>query len=386
MSPVVDLVMPKLGLTMTEGRIARWTVQPGGRFAAGDVVVVVETDKIANEVEAPAGGVLLEVLEPEGSIAPVGKPIARWRLDEAVPAGRNSGDSTPPPAHGNAPDAAQSVVQRRARAQDGRVISTPYARRLAREAGIELAGMTGTGPRGRIKGADVIRALEARKRAGAIPSVGPSQPQAPICSAAIAAPRTAPVARLLSFAAADVDMGRLLAIGQSLEKCAARPIFAPRDIVVLACLRTLGSGLGHGAAPVIGVELETADGAVFGALKVRGRITLSSLAAELNDLERRARKEGLRPEEQEAGTLVILSSRGAVRTFAPAAPAGWHAALGLGTVCRRLRPDAQGRPALVHEMRLVLSYDAEAMPHASALRLLGTVKALLEEPFALLAG
>jgi pyruvate dehydrogenase E2 component (dihydrolipoamide acetyltransferase) len=242
-----------------------------------------------------------------------------------------------------------------------------------------LAGITGTGPRGRIKEADVTRALAARRRAaaGAAPAPAPH--------AAVTAPPASPAARLLSFAAADVDMGRLLAIGQSLERSAARPIFALRDIVVLACLQALASGLGHGTPPVIGVEVETPDGTVFGAIKVPGRITLSSLAAELSDLERSA-KEGLRRDDEERGTLLILWSGGAIGTFAPAVPAQWQAALGVGTVRRQLRPDAQGRPALAHEMRLVLSYDAEVMRHASALRLLGAVKALLEEPLALLAG
>jgi pyruvate dehydrogenase E2 component (dihydrolipoamide acetyltransferase) len=79
MTPTAEIVMPKLGLTMTEGRIARWVVAPGAHFAAGDVIVEIETDKIVNEVEAPAAGTLLELLEPEGATTPVGTPIARWR-------------------------------------------------------------------------------------------------------------------------------------------------------------------------------------------------------------------------------------------------------------------------------------------------------------------
>jgi pyruvate dehydrogenase E2 component (dihydrolipoamide acetyltransferase) len=84
--------------------------------------------------------------------------------------------------------------------------------------------------------------------------------------------------------------------------------------------------------------------------------------------------------------LVIQSSGPAVRVFGPAVPRGWQAVLGLGTVRRLLRPDPEGRPALAHELTVVLSYDAETLPHAAALRLLGAVKALLEEPLALLAG
>ncbi len=74
--------MPKLGLTMTEGTIARWDVAPGGRFAAGDIILVVETDKIAYDVEAPGPGILQEVLVAEGSAVPVGTPIGRWDVGD----------------------------------------------------------------------------------------------------------------------------------------------------------------------------------------------------------------------------------------------------------------------------------------------------------------
>ena len=73
-----DFVMPKLGLTMTEGTVARWGVTPGSRFEAGDIIVVVETDKIAYDVEAPAPGILHAVLVSEGDAVPVGTPIGRW--------------------------------------------------------------------------------------------------------------------------------------------------------------------------------------------------------------------------------------------------------------------------------------------------------------------
>ena len=74
--------MPKLGLTMTEGTVARWDVAPGGRFQAGDIILVVETDKIAYDVEAPGPGILQEVLVAAGSAVPVGTPIGRWDVGD----------------------------------------------------------------------------------------------------------------------------------------------------------------------------------------------------------------------------------------------------------------------------------------------------------------
>jgi pyruvate dehydrogenase E2 component (dihydrolipoamide acetyltransferase) len=371
---------------MSEGRIARWALQPGRRFAAGDVVVVVETDKIANEVEAPARGLLLEVLEPEGAVAPVGKPIARWRLDETSLAGDSAADAAPTTAHSSAPEPREAAPPRPARAQAGRVVATPYARRLAREVGMPLAGLRGSGPRGHIKAADVIHAVNERQHAAAAAVACAAQGPSLVPSAATAAQPLAPAAPAVSFAVADVDMGRLGEIARNLRTTAGGPIYTPRDYVALACLRAIASALDKPVRPTIGVEVETPAGAALAALAVQGRVTLSSLAAELCDLGQRARQGGLRPDEQGGGVSVLQSSGPAVRVFGPAVPPGWQAALGLGTVRRLLRPDAQGRPALAHEMTLVLSYDTQALPHAAALRLLGAVKALLEEPLALLAG
>jgi pyruvate dehydrogenase E2 component (dihydrolipoamide acetyltransferase) len=240
---------------MSEGRIARWALQPGRRFAAGDVVVVVETDKIANEVEAPARGLLLEVLEPEGAIAPVGKPIARWRLDETSLAGDSAADAAPTAARSSAPETKEAAPPRAARAQAGRVVATPYARRLAREAGMPLAGLRGSGPRGRIKAADVIHAVNERQHAAAAAVTCAEQGPAPVPSAATAAQPLAPAARAVSFAVADVDMGRLGEIARNLRTAAGDPIYTPRDYVALACLRAMASARDKPVRPTIGCAI-----------------------------------------------------------------------------------------------------------------------------------
>src|SRR5512140_2541451 len=82
-----ELLMPKLGLTMKEGVIAEWMKSPGQAFAQGDVLVVVETEKIAYEIEAESPGVLQEILVGNGGLAPVGSVIARWKSDAVVEKG-----------------------------------------------------------------------------------------------------------------------------------------------------------------------------------------------------------------------------------------------------------------------------------------------------------
>ena len=149
MTASAEIVMPKLGLTMTEGLIAEWRVQPGARVAAGDILFVVETEKIATDIEAAGEGEILELLIPAGSTVAVGTPVARWTgaasgTPEASPAAAQT-----EPAQAPAPPPV---------AFGSRVRATPLARRIARERGVDLATLTGSGPRGRIKAKDVPEA------------------------------------------------------------------------------------------------------------------------------------------------------------------------------------------------------------------------------------
>ncbi len=167
--------MPKLGLTMTEGTIARWDLAPGSRFATGDIIVVVETDKIAYDVEAPAPGILQEVLVGAGSAVPVGTPIGRWDVGDikvSLDAPDLAPAAEPAAAAATAVEALPPVPARPPQSAGERTLATPYARRLARQAGIDLRGLDGTGPRGRIKAADVERAIATGRSA-------PTPPAAP---------------------------------------------------------------------------------------------------------------------------------------------------------------------------------------------------------------
>ena len=153
--------MPKLGLTMTEGVVARWDVAPGNRFAAGDIILVVETDKIAYDIEAPAPGILEEVLVSAGSAVPVGTPIGRWDVGDIkvsldAPSAEAAAEPRVAPSDAGTPLASPATP---ARSEGERILATPFARRLARQAGIDLRSLDGTGPGGRIKAADIERAI-----------------------------------------------------------------------------------------------------------------------------------------------------------------------------------------------------------------------------------
>ncbi len=365
MTNAAELVMPKLGLTMTEGRVAQWMVKPGEQFAQGDVIVVIETDKIANDVEAPAAGQLIEIRAEEGSVVPVGAPIAKWRLEGAHSQSKST-DRGDDRRVTNEDLPASPEVDAPLKSQDragARIIATPLARRMARDANLDLAELTGTGPNGRIKAADVEKALALRGAAEADQQIAASTPiseRVPESSAA-----------RLSFATIDINVDALLAIQASLTK-SGNGTFELRDYIALACARALAPD----RPPVrLGIELSGVRGPV-GFLVERGE-TLSSLANKRASLEQNSGED----EDTTGGDVVILATEVPLHVFAPAAPAGWRMALGVGSI-RRIRGGPDGA---VHELSLALSYDAATRDHASSARFLGSIKALLEEPLQLLA-
>jgi pyruvate dehydrogenase E2 component (dihydrolipoamide acetyltransferase) len=156
------VVMPKLGLTMTEGAIAGWLKQPGDAVTAGEEIAEIETDKITYTLEAPADGTLLEILLPAGETAPVKETIA-WIGEpyEALPDA--NAEARPPsaeePVSANQPnnqvnhDMSASVPVNQAAANT--ILATPFAKKVARENSVSLGQVSGSGPNGRIQSADV---------------------------------------------------------------------------------------------------------------------------------------------------------------------------------------------------------------------------------------
>ena len=154
-----SLLMPKLGLTMNEGLLAEWRIAAGDSFAGGDILFVVETDKIASEVAAEADGRLVEILVPAGQAAAVGAELATVEHADGTAA-----DRSPAPMKACKVEPAEDRAREKqanaggaGQPQDERVVATPFARRLARLHGVNLSRVIGSGPRGRIKAADIER-------------------------------------------------------------------------------------------------------------------------------------------------------------------------------------------------------------------------------------
>lgn len=160
----MDFVVPKLSATMETATVLKWLKKPGDRVKLGEALVEIETDKAAIEVEAPADATLATIVAPEGTKVPIGATLAT--LDAASGAGPAREPAKPvamkpvlvapaAPVHAPAPSRTEIAGPLRVPLPP-RVLASPLARRLARESGIEIAALRGTGPHGRVRKRDVI--------------------------------------------------------------------------------------------------------------------------------------------------------------------------------------------------------------------------------------
>ena len=159
-----EVLMPKLGLTMTEGTIEEWKHKEGDSVKKGDILFSVATDKLTNDVEAEADGVLLKILLPEGETAPCKAVIAYiGEAGEVIAEGGASAESTAAQAPASSAAAVPAKTPAVTRDPGTPVLASPAAKKLAKEKGVDLALVAGTGPKGRITLEDVEAYLTAPK-------------------------------------------------------------------------------------------------------------------------------------------------------------------------------------------------------------------------------
>ena len=156
----IDLPLPRLGETMEEGRIVTWLKQPGDTFKRGEILLEVETDKTVVEVPALQDGVMVRHLAAEADMIPVDAPIARIEVAGAAAAAPKQAAAPTPIAPRPTPQVARSI-------DNGGLRASPRARRLARDRGVDLAALIGSGRNGRISGDDVLAAGTTKDTAAA---------------------------------------------------------------------------------------------------------------------------------------------------------------------------------------------------------------------------
>lgn len=396
----VDLLMPKLGLTMTEGSVSEWKVDPGGEVRAGEVVVVIETEKVAYDVEAEVDGTLLAIDVPVGETVPVGARLARIGVHAETLA---EVDAEPTPARESemrianedpVAIAAKAVGPART---DGRIVATPLARKLAAGSSVDLRAVAGSGPRGRIKADDVRKAATseaATPPASAAPAAGRRRPS----------PTQATMARRLSavkhgvphfYLATEVELSALEALRANLNADTTRPRLSITAFIVAAVGRALNDQpsantvwaddelLSYGSADV-GIAVHTAQGLFVPVVRDVGAKPLDRIAREAGELIERTRAGTLSLDDMTGGAITV-SNAGMhdVTYITPIVSPGQSAILGVGSVRPVFRPDADGKPVLRRELGLVLAADHRIFDGVSGIELLNRIVGYLESPLSL---
>jgi pyruvate dehydrogenase E2 component (dihydrolipoyllysine-residue acetyltransferase) len=412
---MAQLVMPKLGLTMTEGLLSEWRVQEGDAFAVGDVLYVVETEKVANEIEAEAAGVVGQLLIEAGETVPVGTPIATLAGEQAAspvpPAG--GGPAAKPPREETDASAAGPVVAQGQgewqwpRKNGDRILATPLARRLARESSIDLGEITGSGPRGRIKAADVEAARSKRKQPVALREVATDALVAPMAGAREIVPdaiRLATVRRVTAakrdiphfYVMHEAEISSLMSLRQSLNDDAVRTKISVTHMLIKAFGVSLAEMpeanriwlndkiIAFDRADV-GMVVEAPDGLRIPMVRDVGRKPLDQIASDAAALAQKAREGGLAPDDVGGGSASIsnvgmFGASGVTPIINPP-----HAMiLGVGGERQVFRPDASGEPKLCRELVFTLACDHRIHDGALAARFLNHFVSLIESPLRLL--
>ncbi|MEJ5294214.1 MAG: biotin/lipoyl-containing protein, partial [Fimbriimonadales bacterium] len=197
------IIMPKMGDAMEEGTLVRWLKQEGDAVKEGEPIAEIATDKATIEIEAPGSGILKGIRVPEGAVVPINTPLAYIVAEgESVPT-EGTTPATPPAAAKEAPAPATppAAVSQPVSTDGDRVKASPLARKIAREHGIDLRLIQGTGPQGRIVERDVLAYLEAQKAAPTPPPApAPAPVPTPVPAPAVAG-RTEPLSRLRQITA-----------------------------------------------------------------------------------------------------------------------------------------------------------------------------------------
>jgi pyruvate dehydrogenase E2 component (dihydrolipoamide acetyltransferase) len=401
MTRLTDLVMPKLGLTMTEGRIAEWCVAAGGRVASGDVLLVVETDKIANEIEAPGAGEVREILVAAGETVPVGTVIARWTGPGLPTADRDQTEGAT--AASDRTGGGSAHAPSAGRSDSGRRVATPLARRLARQHGIDLDEIAGTGPGRRIRARDVERVREmAAKGAPAARRSFPagSRRIEPTRHQMVAAQRLEHAKRDIPhfYLTAEAEVSRFLALKEELAEDARLPRLTATHLFLAAMGRALtelpaanriwadDGFLAFGAVD-IGIAVQSADGLIVPVLRDVAGKTLQQVAIEATALVERARRGDIVPDDVSGGALTLsnLGMHGVSRVI-PIINPPHSAILGIGSLQQVFRPNAAGQPELRREIGLALAADHRVLDGVNAAALLNAIIRHVEHPYRLFYG
>jgi pyruvate dehydrogenase E2 component (dihydrolipoamide acetyltransferase) len=452
----VDVVMPRLSDSMEEGTILRWLKSPGDEVTLGEELVEIETDKANMVYEAPAAGSLIEILAGEGDTLPIGEVIARLGEPGATPSGDGGaterggqakvGDQagrSPSPVPGSAASRSPRIhaaeappavspssaaqpsggVAEAPRASpatptpggDGRVKASPLARRIARENGLELGAISGSGPGGRIVKADVERAIAAGLPVAPAPEPAPAESTPGIserpetAKGAVAVEELTKLQQTIArrmaeskataphfYLQVEVEMSRCADARARLKATVADREVVPsfNDMIVKAAAIALrehpraNGAYRDGRLEVyerinIGVAVAARDALVVPTVFDADRKGLRQIAQETRALARRVRDATVTPPELSGGTFTV-SNLGmfGIDSFQAVINPPQAGILAVGAIAAK--PTVRdGEIAAAQVMTLNLACDHRILYGADGAQFLDRIRSLLEEPVGL---
>ena len=410
-----EVKLPRVGQGMESGTVVRWLKQEGERVEKGEPLYELDTEKVTQEVEAEASGVLLKIAVQEGEV-PVGQTVAvigeeGEDVPQAEEAEETEVDETPQEEGSRAPErdaereqgakasaareSSEQVTEVREPERNGRVKASPLARRIARERGIDLAQLRGTGPEGRIVAEDVERAEMAPAEAPAAPAATPGEVEVvPLTSIRKTIARRlteawqAPVFQISMSA----DMSRSLALREQLVELAkAGPKPTISDVLTKIAASALmrhrrlnaefaGEEVRIHPSANVGMAVATDRGLVVPVIRGAERLSIQEIAAVRVELVDRARGGKLQQSDLEGGTFTI-SNLGmfGVEQFVAVLNPPQVAILAVGAVEEKAVV-RDGEITTRPTMSLTLTCDHRAVDGADAADFLRTVRSMLEEP------
>jgi pyruvate dehydrogenase E2 component (dihydrolipoamide acetyltransferase) len=423
----IDILMPALSPTMEKGNLARWLKKEGDKIKPGDLLAEIETDKATMEVEAIDEGVLVKIVVPEGTAdVPVNDVIGlvAGEGEDAKSVARR----TSPDPNEKTPNAkpATPIAVPALNGQGGpRVFASPLARRIAKESGLDLTSITGSGPHGRIIERDVKAALV--RAPVAVPAQDTNAPSVPlptppdelirknfapgsfeeiphdsmrktIARRLVEASRTIPHIYL----AADCNLDALMALREAINAAApkdkdAKPAYkiSVNDFIIkalaLALIRvpdanvtwTETAMLKHKRAD-IGVAVAIPGGLITPIVRAAETKSLSVISSEMKDFSARARARKLRPEEYQGGSTAV-SNLGmfGIKSFSAIINPPQATILAVGAAEQRVIVK-DGAPVAATLMSVTLSCDHRAVDGVVGANLLAAFKDLIEQPAGML--
>ncbi len=434
----IEIKMPALSPTMEEGTLAKWLVKEGDTVKSGDLMAEIETDKATMEFEAVDEGVIAKILVAEGTdnvkvgtviaiIAGEGEDASTAAASPAptpaaAPAPAAAAAPAPTPAAAPAPTPAPAQAQA---ASGDRVKASPLAKRIAAEKGVDLSGVAGSGPNGRIVKADVEDAKPGAAPAAAAPAAAAPAASAPAAAAAPAEhkpvwwdesiPHEAEklsnirktIARRLTeskqtvphiYLTVDIRLDALLKLRGDLNKALdARGVkLSVNDLLIKAlgvalaqapkCNVTYtGEQLIKYSRSDVSVAVSTPTGLITPIIRDAANKAVSAISAEMKDLAGRAREGKLKPEEYQGGTA-SLSNMGmfGIKQFEAVInpPQGMIMAIGAGEKRPYIVDDALGVATV---MSATGSFDHRAIDGADGAEMMKIFKELVENPFGMIA-